>query len=182
MKYFLIVLGIAFMLGNSACQSKVGDANTQSIDSAMAVLHSAVEIIEGINTADIEPLRVKYQAFHDFFTNEYDDISNRDFYTHELMDMAECTKFFSLSTKELAHWQHEGEEISERLEKLKHDYVNQLISEIEYKTWLADEYREAAHYYKEFQENVGGISVCMRNSEALVAKLDSAKTAFLAAQ
>lgn len=179
MKHIILAVTLASIFFTGGCQQTISDKNTAAVDSTLAVLRVAKNITEAINVDEITRLHEQYQGYYAFFSNEYTDLSNKDFYTHELMDMAECTKRMGISKQQISNWNNELDEAIERLEQLRHDYANGLINETEFQTFFNQEKLPAANVNHEVDENIGSVSACLRNHDYLVAKLDSAKAAFL---
>ena len=179
MKHIILAFAATTLLLTGGCHQTIEDKHTAAVDSTLAVLEAAHKITAAIDVAEISRLHESYKVYYDFFSNEYTDISNKDFYTHELMDMAECTKRFGISKDHIGTWKEELEESIERLEKLRHDYTNGLLSEEEFLKYFEQEKYPAANVNHEVDENIGSVSACLRNHEKLVSKLDSAKAAFL---
>lgn len=179
MKEITFALAATILCCTVGCQTTVEDKNTAAVDSTLAVLQSAKNITKTVDEAELERVYTQYKAYTDFYSTTYTDVSNRDFYTHELMDMAECTKRLGISKGQVRHWEEELDEAIERLEKLRHDYTNALITEAEFLEYFEQEKYPASHVNHEVDENLGSVSACLRNQEKLFAKLDSAKTAFL---
>jgi hypothetical protein len=162
------------------CNNQIEDKRTAQIDSIIDVMEGAHRALTAIDSAHLAKLKEVYDAYVDFYSNEYDDVSNAEFYTNELGDMAICRKRISTTVSSYGQWQRQLEKSILQLKTLRHDYAHGLLDSAEIEQYLYDEAFESATLNKEVTKNVGSASWCFRNHRELSAKLDSARAAFLA--
>ena len=162
------------------CNKAVEDQNTERIDSVLAVVEGAQKVMNTLDSNNVVQLRNVYNAYYDFFSNEYGDISNKDFYTSSLADMAECNKRLTRTVMSFQGWKGELNRVHNQLSTLRHDYSYGLIEQEYFETYFNNESIAAGTINDEISKNVGMVSICMRNHKELSTKLDSARTAWLA--
>jgi hypothetical protein len=177
---FLILAVLAISIWG--CNTEIEDENTAKIDELIGVVEGAQKAIQALDSTEVARMRDVYSAYYDFFSNEYDDISNKSFYTSSLADMAECYKRLNGTTMGLKAWEQELDRVHTQLTTLRHDYANGLVTADDFEVYLGNEASATNAVNNEITKNVGMVSMCMRNHKALSAKLDSARTDWLAQQ
>ncbi len=180
MKYSGFLAFTMLLLAAWGCNNTIEDKNTQRIDSVIAVVEGAQKALNALDSNEVVQLRKVYDAYYTFFKEEYNDVSNREFYTGSLSDLAECDKRLIRTAMAYQGWKIELQRVNEQLKALRHDYANQLITEEDFETYFFNETASASEINKQVNKNVGVVSMCMRNHKALSRKLDSARTAWLA--
>ncbi len=182
MKNSVLVVFALLIAASWGCNKQIEDKNTEKIDSLLAIVEADIKVMDALDSAEVARMRKIYNAYYDFFSNDYDDISNRDFYTSTLADMGECNKRLNNTALSIGVWKEELENAHKQLTTLRHDYSNGLLKEEEFEKYLFNEMVATARINEEVTENAGTVSMCLRKHKDNSAKLDSARTAWLAQQ
>ena len=123
----------------------------------------------------IETVKPVYEAYQEFFKNEYDEYDNLDFYRNELGELGQCNKSIERTLENLDIWKNELTLTLKQLTDLKHDYQNGLMEAGELQTYLNNELFATFQINKNIQKNIGVVSNCLGNFKALTDVLDSVR-------
>ena len=182
MRYFAYTLFVLLTITAFGCKTEIKDQYTDQIDSAIAVIEAAQQAANALPVEKLKKVKPVYAKYVEFFSNEYDDLSDTSFYMNELQDMANCNKYIGRTANEINGWRDELDVTLKQLQDLKHDYAAGLIPVEELQTYLNNELFGVYQINGSIQKNVGSASNCLNNFNALTNVLDSVRQEWLARQ
>ena len=180
MKYIALFVFSALFAASVGCNKQIEDKRTAQLDSIIDVMEVAHRSLTALDSAKLHKLNEVYDAYADFFKNDFDDLSNPEVYSIALNDLGTCIKRVSNTVKSYGQWKEELENSIKQLKSLRHDYAHQLLEKEEFEEYFYAEAANSAHLNEEINENVGPCSYCTRTYPELSAKLDSIRRAYLA--
>jgi hypothetical protein len=168
------------VIGFSSCNRGIEDKNTATIDSLLTHIVDAERVLMMLDSNHLATMKTEYDKQYAFFSEAPEDLSNKDFYTGPLMDMATCRKRLNVTLMNFSNWRRELEFAKKQLTTLREDYSNGFFTPEEFEKNLNLEGRAATDIITQTTKNVGTTSNCMGSFDALIARLDSAQTAISA--
>ncbi len=182
MRIFSYAFIFLLLISSVGCKQPVQDKYTDQLDSAITVIEAAQEAAMAISKEKLEAMDPVYQAYNEFFTNEYDDMTDTAFYFNQLRDLLDCTKYVGRSLNGIEGWREELAITLKQLQDLKHDYENGLLPIEDVQTYLNNELFAVYQINQSIQKNVGMASACIRKYNTLTSVLDSARMDWLSKQ
>ena len=176
----IALLVFAFLaLSVIGCKNQIEDKHTAYLDSIILKMEASQEAANAINMQKLAKMGEVYDGYLSYFRAEYDSIENGKELLPEFEKLTICTIKFKKVQSELPLWQEELHESIEKLEALRHDYSNKLISEDELKTFLGTEMAMIDEVNREYDEHIPGAINCFQNFKTFTDKPDSIRLAHI---
>ncbi len=177
-KLFALTGLLTLFVAAIGCKNINATKQTIQLDSIVEILEADKQVVQLLSETPLQSQINVYKEFYDFYSNEYDDLSNSEFYTHELDQMQLCFKYTKKASLEIDNWNKELNKSIVQLNGLKHDFEKSLITEDEFMHYLDTEVQVSSTLHKDVQKYAGTVSTCIRNYGELTFKLDSVRTEF----
>jgi len=179
-KLALFLFGI-LAFATIGCKNTIEDKKTAYLDSVILKMETSQAKANALDLEKMMKMDEVYEGYLSFFREQFDSLENGMELLPDIDQLGGCVKKFNKIQGNLPRWQEEMEESLEKLEALRHDYSNKLISEKELDTYLATEMMLMSEVNREFDEHIPGATNCIQNFKSFTDKLDSIRMAHIKA-